>query len=396
MAGTLTKPLTRRQTLIEQVRFTKPLRVDREQNVIYDAKILGWESRNRRRYLPEGAKIAVERGLYESVKVYTNHPDDPHRERDVEDAFGRLFNVRWTLEGVFGDISYDPAHPMAESVCNDAEQGRGLFALSHNADGDTRIERDGTVTVLEVLEVRSVDLVTRPATTISLSESEEPRIKIKFSALLESLSVDRRVPVKTRKSLLEYMDSPAMKQPEMEAEMDAPPALDTPAGPMDHNQVLGDGFNAAARALLDEGLDEGTTIKRMSQLLKAKAKLLGGASSDGGEDITEEEESDDDETPTKDKEVQESLKRLKNENEALTLLLESNVAKPSPLLIKSLSLLESDQERRQMLHDYRVDRQPATPRSQRPQESPTNPNQKPAKDADEFLNRITSNSVSAN
>lgn len=392
-----------RTSLLEQVRFTKPLKVDRDQGIIYDCKLLGWDSRNGYGYDPQGAKRAVERGLYESAACYTNHPPkgpdgrlQPRAERDVKDAFGRYFGVRWRPDGVYGNLKYNRAHDLAESIANDAEEGIGNFQLSHNADGDKVMTPDGT-RIREILEVRSVDIVTRGATTCSLSESyREPSMKrIKVWHLLESLSADRRAPIKTRRKLMALLEAwedeqgkmggkPCAKTTMEAAEMDAPAAMEEgadPAAPMDHNEILGGGFSAACHALLDEDLDDATLMKRMKELLKGKASLLGAK----GE--APEEEDDDG--------IQESVKTLRQENAAYKLLMESGIISPPEYLVKSMSLMESEQEQRKLLHGYRMDPvnglQRNLPRGQPRGGSGGAPQPKPPANYDEWVKAVAQN-----
>lgn len=343
-----------RTPLVESVQFTKPLRVDREKGVIYDAILLDWDSRNGYRYDPQAARRAVNRGLYESAKGYIDHPPkhNPRQERPCDAAFCRFANVRWTPEGVRGDIHFLPKHRLAQNICDDAELGRGMFGLSHNADGDQVMGPDGKTLIMEIFEVRSVDIVTRPATTTSLSESERP-MRVKFKAVLESLSVDRRVPVKTRRALLEFMDDPgAAAAPGMEAELDAPPALEDPAAAMDHNSILHDGFKSAIVSLLDEGLDDKALMKRVQELLKAKAGLLGAP--------TAVDESEPEPEPNAEPALKESHRLLRNENQALKLLMESGITTAPAVLIRGLSLLESEQDQRKEIHGWKFDNK--TPR----------------------------------
>ncbi len=59
---------------------------------------------------------------------------------------------------------------MSERICEDAERGMGVFGASHNADG-TGDNQDGAFVVSAITEVRSIDIVTDPATVRNLWES---------------------------------------------------------------------------------------------------------------------------------------------------------------------------------------------------------------------------------
>lgn len=189
--------------------------------------------------------------------------------------------------------------------------------------------------------------------------------------VFDLMSADKRAPIKTRRVLLESMDrwedEKAKGKPcvatAMEAEMDMPTAMEDPAAPLDHNQILSDGFMAAAKALLDEDKPTKETMKRMAELLKSKGQLLGDGTSPD-ETLEEDEDEEADKTPMK--ELKESVQKLTRTNRALTLCMESGV-KPEPWLLNSMSLMESEQEQRQVLHGFKLNSNPKnTPRSQTP------------------------------
>ena len=144
-------------------------RVDRRNGRIFGVKVLGLESRNGRVYRPEA--IAAAAPLYEHVKVNVNHPKArPHEARDYQDRLGCLRNVRATADGLFGDLYFNPHHPLADQLAWDAEHAPENVGLSHNVQARTR--RQGEQVIVEAIEcVTSVDLVADPATTRGLYES---------------------------------------------------------------------------------------------------------------------------------------------------------------------------------------------------------------------------------
>jgi len=163
--------------LIKKIWFTEaklsfePLKVDRKKCLIYGVKIIGFDSDNGRKYLPEALKKALP--LYEGIKVNVDHPDDPSDTRSAYDRCGKLINVRFIEgKGLFGDLWLNPGHRIFESVFSAAEQMPDLFGLSHNAQGEGEKE-DGIFIVSKITEVRHVDLVADPATTSSLSEAKK-------------------------------------------------------------------------------------------------------------------------------------------------------------------------------------------------------------------------------
>jgi hypothetical protein len=156
--------------LLEYVAST-PQEIDRDAGLIRGVKVLGFESSNGRRY----TRVAVSRAksMYEGVRVNIDHPcaDDPDQQRNISDRFGRLENVRETEDGLYADLRYLREHPLAPMVLEAAESMPDTFGLSHNAEG--RVTRDGERTLVEeIVHVRSVDLVSNPATNHSLFESQ--------------------------------------------------------------------------------------------------------------------------------------------------------------------------------------------------------------------------------
>lgn len=154
----------------------KKLFVDREKGIIKGVKIIGFNSQNGRKYLPEALKDAVP--MYEGIKVNIDHPEKgPTQQRSSHDRFGKFINVRFVeSEGVYGDLLYLKNHPLAESVCEAAEREElnDVFGMSHNAQGEGMVDKKNIFVVSKITEVRHVDLVADPATTKSLTESQAP------------------------------------------------------------------------------------------------------------------------------------------------------------------------------------------------------------------------------
>ncbi|GAB6164268.1 hypothetical protein JCM19992_02680 [Thermostilla marina] len=143
--------------------------VDAESGVIRGVKILGLRSRNGRIYRADALRRAV--ALYEEAKVNVNHPADPHRAaRDYRDRLGRIRNVRFVEEeGLFGDLHFNPKHPVAAQLAWDAEHAPENVGLSHHVSAVVR-RKGETVEVEAIEQVLSVDLVADPATTDGLFE----------------------------------------------------------------------------------------------------------------------------------------------------------------------------------------------------------------------------------
>lgn len=146
--------------------------VDRERGLIRGVKILGAKSRNGRVYTPAALASAV--ALLEGTKVNINHSSRKELV-DPDRRLGKLQNVRLQDDGVYGDLSYLRSHPIADRLCEAAETNPDLFGLSINADGESLPDKpDGHLLVTRIVAVKSVDLVSDPATVSSLFESQEP------------------------------------------------------------------------------------------------------------------------------------------------------------------------------------------------------------------------------
>jgi hypothetical protein len=159
------------------------LRIDRQLGVLRGVKLLGFDSRNGRQYLPTALAAAV--GMYEGAKVNVNHPKgSPLAARDYQDRLGVVRNIAVKeSEGLFGDLHFNPKHALAEQLLWDAEHAPENVGFSHNVQA--RTVRQGEQTVVEaILRVQSVDLVADPATTRGLFEQHDPA--------LESLSEENR------------------------------------------------------------------------------------------------------------------------------------------------------------------------------------------------------------
>ncbi len=184
-------------------------RVDAENGVIYDVKILGLVSENGRRYLPEALQRAL--SFYEGLSVHINHPKSPTENRDIRGKTAWLEAVRYVdNDGLRGDLHFVlPLDDFQKKVLWAAEHKPDQYGLSQNADGKGETNRDGKFVVSEILEVRSVDLVDKPATTRSLFESKTME-KTTLKKVLES----GNGPAKLRLTLLEGLAGVAILEDE--------------------------------------------------------------------------------------------------------------------------------------------------------------------------------------
>lgn len=137
--------------------------------IVRNVKVLGTTSRNGREYPLQ--VMAKARGLYEGKPVNLDHPKPQQTEREFCERFGRLTNVRMGNDGLYADMTYNPAHPYAQAFTWWAKNDPNAVGLSHNATARIQRNAAGKDEVTEILEVESVDLVADPATTKGLMES---------------------------------------------------------------------------------------------------------------------------------------------------------------------------------------------------------------------------------
>ncbi len=155
--------------LTERIAFSGG-RVDVANHVIRNVKILGTESKNGRTY--PLATIERSAALYEGAKVNVNHAKgSPGSPRDYQDRLGHLENVHVKGGGLYGDLRFNPKHPVAEMLAYDAEHSPANVGLSHNVQARTSRGPGGKLVVEAIEKVVSVDVVADAATTNGLYES---------------------------------------------------------------------------------------------------------------------------------------------------------------------------------------------------------------------------------
>jgi hypothetical protein len=158
------------ETLLEITDVGRQIEVDPNKNgpTIRNVKILGLVSKNGREYLPAALKKAV--AMYEGRAVNVDHTNRTDH-RSYRDRIGVLRRVRFVENrGLFGDLHYNPQHPLANQLVWDSVHSPENVGLSHSAHG--RVVRRGDKLVVEEIEsVNSVDLVADPATTSGLFET---------------------------------------------------------------------------------------------------------------------------------------------------------------------------------------------------------------------------------
>ena len=144
--------------------------------VLKNVKVCGLISGNGRVYPESVLAEAVQQGLYTNVPLCiesSNHKDGvPHPGKHLYgDRLGCLVNPSLKPgSGVFGDARLNSKHPLAEAVAWDYQNKTKGVGLSQT--GFFQLDPTGK-TILSVAEIKSIDIVTNPATTVSLVESEQ-------------------------------------------------------------------------------------------------------------------------------------------------------------------------------------------------------------------------------
>ena len=284
--------------------------VDAEAGIIRGVKVLGMQSTNGRVY-PRDV-IAKALPLYEGARVNVNHPGPAQRAeaRGVQDMLGQLVNVRQDADGsAYGDLEYLRSHPVAAVLAEAAQRMPAKLGLSHVVEA--RVKADGNLQIVEGIErVVSVDLVSEPATTRGLFESEG------------------------------YMDG-----------MAAPVSSDPGA-------AVSDGFRSAILAVLDGEGDKKSKLAKIKALLDAEEKAIAAMSK--GEASSEEPPADsvagapaaESKQPTA-AEVLAENKRLKAELSAQRLLTEAGVTNATAVQVKALTVLESEDDRKALIATWK-------------------------------------------
>jgi hypothetical protein len=150
----------------------RKLTVDRTESTVDGVKLMGWESKNKRRF-SEAARQEIF-SLCENAKINVNHNTaDLSAPRNYGDRFGFVMSRTREADGIYGKVKVNPKHPLAEQFFWDAEHAPQNCGFSPvYAPKKTSRDREGFLLVEGVSRVSSIDLVADPATTNSLKESQ--------------------------------------------------------------------------------------------------------------------------------------------------------------------------------------------------------------------------------
>ncbi len=172
-------------------------RVDVENAVLRNVRVLGYTSKNRRRYTKSAVSKAASK--YEGRQVFYDHNGD--NERSVGDLAGHLRNIHVGDDGLRGDLALLKSDPRSARILELAVSAPHLVGLSHVADGDVEDDATGQV-VTRIDTVFSVDLVTRPASTNGLFESDDAEVQRQAEKLSQAADDALADPAEFKASLI--------------------------------------------------------------------------------------------------------------------------------------------------------------------------------------------------
>lgn len=158
--------------------------------LVRGVKLLGLKSANGRDYDTHGVRSTAVEHLTRA-RVFVNHPRQATDPRRYEDQIGTVESARYVAgKGYYGDIRFNPKHRLFQQLSWDIRNNARALGMSINASLRVSRQRDreGRLVIEGIHSVRSVDLVTHPATTNGVFEHEEtPVAGLTTEELLEQL-----------------------------------------------------------------------------------------------------------------------------------------------------------------------------------------------------------------
>jgi hypothetical protein len=135
--------------------------------LLKNARVLGAVSLNGRRYTREAMGAAL--SMYDGARVYLDHrePGKVGSPRSVKDLIGTLEGPSLDDAGVLANMQINPEHPHARAIAWIAKNRPDAIGFSHDAVGQGETV-NGVFVIDRIVSVKSVDLVTDPATVAGL------------------------------------------------------------------------------------------------------------------------------------------------------------------------------------------------------------------------------------
>lgn len=290
--------------LVEYVAGSTPLKVDREQGILYRCKILGEQSVNQPPHNNVYPKATRERAipLLEGARAYENHAPagQDGRTRPYSEGIGVHRNVREEGDGLYSDFHFPPKHRLAEQILWDAANAPHALGFSIATRGKKEL-RNGQQIVEEIVfdrSTHSIDLVSRPATTRGLFESRQPVSTSPDTAAAKTLKeVVQGLPPNSK--VARYL-SAVLEMDAAVGDMPTDVAGEMP-GATGPDDALKSGFKsamvAAIEAFIAGELASADMIAKIKEMAKMHDKAMGvgaaaevpaNGSSESGEETAEE------------------------------------------------------------------------------------------------------------
>lgn len=256
-------------------------KIDREAGIIRGVRVVGFESKNRRKYPKNVLEAAL--AHYEGADVNLDHNGETVLDRSIRDAWGVLSECKLEEDGIYADLPYLKSHPATEQLLEMAERFPRNFGLSHVAEGICHRDAQGVEIVDEILGIESVDVVRKPATNGGLFESKRRKKTSTVRDLLKGIESSPRAKALSR--LLEEdafggfgdlsVDVPQLADPDAADEEDEADAS------------LQAGVEELVLAIVRQDLTKDEKLARIEQVLSA-----GEAPNGGGGDQSQGENKD--------------------------------------------------------------------------------------------------------
>lgn len=157
--------------LIELTEATfQDARFEEEDNVIRNVCLLSSLSKNNRKYLDKAMNDVT--GLASGVKVFADHPKRGETVRSVREIIGQIENPHRSGKKIYGNLRVLSSHK--DWVFALAREMPNIAGMSILAKGKMHPERDsqGRTQVESVSMLKSIDLVSEPATTQGMYEQK--------------------------------------------------------------------------------------------------------------------------------------------------------------------------------------------------------------------------------
>jgi hypothetical protein len=268
-------------------------------------RLLGLRSVNRRNYDTPGVrKTAVEH--LTNARIYIDHPAQPADPRSYRDAFGVVESCRYVAgRGYYGDIRYNPEHPLAKQFTWDVKNNPTGLGMSVNArvKYGPKKSASGDDDVESIDLIRSLDVVTRPATSAGIFEHETEEaeesamdlktLKEKHADLIEAIQAEALATVK--KSAADLDAEKTVK--ELQKSLAEATEQLAEIKKAEEARKLRDAIEAEFSPLVEDAELRKSVVECACELGEDSRKKFKGVVQKLAEPVREESDEDDDEDP---------------------------------------------------------------------------------------------------